>query len=178
MIYEEITEKIIGLCIKIHKKLGPGLFESVYEEVLCYELKKNNISFERQIDIPVIYDDIKMDIGFRADIIVENKLIWEAKILKKGIYDVYFYVSEVRQRRWRRNKKSNKTPIIKDYNFELKTADGVEKISVDLSKVDKGWFLIGSFFYLKGKTSIVLSDKTKGKLILADAVKWVKKNKH
>ena len=70
MIYEEITEKIIGLCIKIHKKLGPGLFESVYEEVLCYELKKNNVSFERQIDIPVIYDNIKMDIGFRADIIV------------------------------------------------------------------------------------------------------------
>jgi len=75
----ELSEKVIGLCIKIHNTLGPGLFESVYEEVLCYELQKNNIPFQRQADMPVIYDDLKMDIGFRADIIVDNCLILELK---------------------------------------------------------------------------------------------------
>ncbi len=75
----ELSEKVIGLCIEIHNTLGPGLFESVYEEVLCYELQKNNIPFQRQVDIPVIYDNLKMDIGFRADIIVDNCLILELK---------------------------------------------------------------------------------------------------
>ena len=75
----EISRKILDRSIKIHRTLGPGLFESVYEEVLCYELQKANLSFEKQVGIQVKYEGVKMDIGFRADIIVENKVIIELK---------------------------------------------------------------------------------------------------
>ncbi len=73
MTANEITEKIISASIKIHRILGAGLFESVYEEVIYYELTENmGLKVERQKGIPVIYENIKMDIGFRADLIVEN----------------------------------------------------------------------------------------------------------
>ena len=75
----QLSETVIGLCIKIHKTLGVGLFESVYETILCYELSKNAIPFVCQHPIPVYYDDVKMDIGFRADIIICNKLLIEIK---------------------------------------------------------------------------------------------------
>ena len=75
----EISRKILDCSIKIHRTLGPGLFESVYEAVLCYELQKANLSFEKQVGIQVKYEGVKMDIGFRADIIVENKVIIELK---------------------------------------------------------------------------------------------------
>ena len=75
----EISYIIRGIVFKIHKELGPGLFESVYEEVLYYELKKAGLKVERQKEIPIIWDNIKMDKGFRADLIVENKVIVEIK---------------------------------------------------------------------------------------------------
>ena len=75
----EISSKILDCSIKVHKTLGPGLFESVYEEVLCFELKKLGLNYERQIGIPVIYEGVKMELGFRADIIVEDKVIVELK---------------------------------------------------------------------------------------------------
>lgn len=68
--------------LAIHKTLGPGLLESVYEEALIYELKKLGIQVERQAGIPVMYDDVKMDIGFRADVLVENRLIVELKSIE------------------------------------------------------------------------------------------------
>lgn len=75
----ELSGIIVDLSIKIHTKLGPGLLESVYETILFYELKKMGLYVERQRDIPVIWDEIIMDIGFRADLIVENKIIVEIK---------------------------------------------------------------------------------------------------
>lgn len=75
----EITKIIVDLCVKIHTVLGPGLLESVYEEVLIYELKKRGLMVAKQVGIPVMYEDIKLDIGFRADLIVENKVIIELK---------------------------------------------------------------------------------------------------
>lgn len=78
----EISQLVIGLCIKVHKKLGPGLLESSYEECLFYELSKNNLKFSRQQTIPIIYDEIKLDHGFRADIIIENKVIVEIKSIE------------------------------------------------------------------------------------------------
>ena len=75
----ELTEIVIGLCIQIHRKLGVGLFESVYETVLCYELSKNEIPFLCQHPLPVYYEDIKMEVGFRADLIIDNKLLIEIK---------------------------------------------------------------------------------------------------
>ncbi len=75
----EISSKILDCSIRVHRNLGPGLFESVYEEVLCFELKKLGLNYERQIGIPVIYEGVKMELGFRADIIVEDKVIVELK---------------------------------------------------------------------------------------------------
>lgn len=78
-----ISTKIISTCFKIHKKLGPGLLESVYEEILCFELFKLNLEFERQKPIPLLYDNISLNIGFRADIIVEKKVILELKAIEQ-----------------------------------------------------------------------------------------------
>ncbi|MCC6761310.1 MAG: GxxExxY protein [Chitinophagaceae bacterium] len=75
----DLTGLIIECCIDIHKKMGPGLFESVYEEILHYELLKRDLYVQRQVDIPVFYDDLKMNIGFRADLIVESEVIVEIK---------------------------------------------------------------------------------------------------
>ena len=75
----EISKVVFDLCLLVHKKYGPGLFESVYEEIICYELNKLNISFTRQQAIPLIHEEIKMDVGFRADVIIENKVVIELK---------------------------------------------------------------------------------------------------
>ena len=75
----EISGIVIDKCLKIHKSLGSGLLESVYEEILIYELKKENLKCEQQVEIPVIYENVKMEIGFKADIIIENKVILELK---------------------------------------------------------------------------------------------------
>ena len=78
----ELSETVIRLCIKIHKSLGVGLFESVYETVLCYELSQNEIPFLCQHPIPVYYENVKMDVGFRANIIVDHKLLIEIKSIE------------------------------------------------------------------------------------------------
>ncbi len=75
----EISSIIIDVCFKIHTSLGPGLFESVYEEILDYEFAKLNLNVQRQKSIPVFWENLKMDIGFRADFIIENKIIIEIK---------------------------------------------------------------------------------------------------
>jgi GxxExxY protein len=78
----KIATLILDACFKIHRKLGPGLFESVYEEVLSYELEKMELDFQRQKAIPVIWEDFKLDQGFRADFIVEGKVIVELKSIE------------------------------------------------------------------------------------------------
>lgn len=75
----DISYIIRGIVFNIHKKLGPGLFESFYEEILEYELKKAGLKVERQKAIPVIWDQLKMDKGFRTDLIVENRVVIEIK---------------------------------------------------------------------------------------------------
>jgi GxxExxY protein len=89
MTENEISKIVFDLCIKIHKKYGPGLFESVYEEIFCYELTKLNIEFVRQHPIPVIHEEVKLEIGFRADIIIENKVILELKSVER-IADIHY----------------------------------------------------------------------------------------
>ncbi len=74
-----ITAIIIEESIRIHKELGPGLLESVYDEVLYYCLTKRGLAVTRQTPVPVHFEEVKMDIGFRADLIVENKVIVELK---------------------------------------------------------------------------------------------------
>jgi len=78
----EIAKIIVDCCFKVHTELGPGLLESVYEEILAFELSKQNLKIERPKGIPVIYNELKMDLGFRADLIVENKVIIELKSIE------------------------------------------------------------------------------------------------
>src|SRR4051812_21378372 len=90
MIFEnEIASKVLNICFGIHKQYGPGLFESVYEKILCYELTKAELDFVCQYPINVIHDDVDMDLGFRADIIIENAVIIELKSVSK-LEDVHF----------------------------------------------------------------------------------------
>jgi len=77
-----ITGIIIEESIRIHNDLGPGLLESVYEEILTYRLSKRGLAVQRQTPIPVIYEEVKMDIGFRSDLVVENKVIVEIKSIE------------------------------------------------------------------------------------------------
>ena len=79
MLFEDITKIIIGCAINVHKELGPGLLESAYEECLYYELIKAGLKAERQKAIPIIYKEIKLDCGYRADLIVEDKVVIELK---------------------------------------------------------------------------------------------------
>lgn len=79
----DISYKIIGAAIKIHSELGPGLFESVYEATLAFELKELGLDVKTQIGIPLVYKEIKFEQGFRLDILVENKVIIEIKSVEK-----------------------------------------------------------------------------------------------
>jgi len=79
MEFENLSKEVIGAAIEVHKFLRPGLLESAYEECLCFELTKREIRFERQKPIPVVYKEIKLECGYRADIIVENKILIELK---------------------------------------------------------------------------------------------------
>jgi len=80
-----------GLIFKIHKELGPGLLESVYEEILFYEFMKAGLDVKRQVPIPVIWDGIKLEHGFRADLIVNNKVIFELKSVE-NLAKVHFKI--------------------------------------------------------------------------------------
>ena len=82
LLHEELTELVIGAAIEVHKALGPGLLESAYEECLCHGLSLRGISFERQLPLPVEYKGVKLDCGYRIDLIVENKLILELKCVE------------------------------------------------------------------------------------------------
>ena len=75
----KITEKIIGCAIEVHRELGPGLLESAYEECLAYELRQAGLNVERQVSVPVIYRDVKLDYGYRIDILVEKAVVIELK---------------------------------------------------------------------------------------------------
>lgn len=79
MKHEDLTSRLIAICIKVHSVLGPGLLESVYEEAVCYELDKRDIEYKRQQGIRVKYEEAFLGKGFRADIIVENRVMIEVK---------------------------------------------------------------------------------------------------
>ena len=76
---DTLTERVIGAAIEVHRELGPGLLESAYEECLCHELTLKGLSFVRQISLPVSYKELKLDCGYRLDIVVENQLVLELK---------------------------------------------------------------------------------------------------
>ncbi len=79
LLAEELTERVIGLAIEVHRHTGPGLLESVYEQCLCHELREAGIPFERQVAIPVTYKGSPISDGFRADFVVAREVILEIK---------------------------------------------------------------------------------------------------
>ena len=79
MTENELSKIVVDICYKIHTKLGPGLLESVYEAILYYELNKLGLKVEKQKPLPVLWDEMVLEIGFRADLIVEDKVILEIK---------------------------------------------------------------------------------------------------
>ena len=83
-----ITQKIIGCAIEVHKALGPGLLESAYEECLFHELKNSGLQVRKQLALPLIYKEIKLDAGYRIDLLVENKVIVEIKSIE-AIADIH-----------------------------------------------------------------------------------------
>lgn len=78
-IINEITGKIIGASFKVHSGLGPGLLESSYKECLFYELTKNGLFVEKERPLPLVYEEVKLDIGYRVDLLVNRKVVVEIK---------------------------------------------------------------------------------------------------
>jgi GxxExxY protein len=76
---DDLTHRIIGLAMRVHTRLGPGLLESAYERCLCHEFDQNALAYARQVDLPLEYDGVILDCGYRADIIVDNAVILELK---------------------------------------------------------------------------------------------------
>ena len=85
----ELTEKVIGLAIEVHKHLGPGLLESAYKECLLYEIKKTGLHVECEKSLPLVYKEIKLEQGYRIDLLIENKLVIELKTVET-FTDVHF----------------------------------------------------------------------------------------
>jgi GxxExxY protein len=83
LLHEELTEKIIGAAIEVHRALGPGLLESAYEECLCRELDLRGLKFQRQVPLPVEYKGVRLDCGYRLDLIVEDEVILELKCIER-----------------------------------------------------------------------------------------------
>jgi GxxExxY protein len=83
MTLNNLTETIIGLAIKVHRTLGPGFLESVYQAALAYELAKAKIPFEREKALPVPYEDIFLEVGFRCDFLVDRRIIVECKSVRE-----------------------------------------------------------------------------------------------
>lgn len=80
---DTLTEQIIGAAIQVHRELGPGLLESTYEVCLCHELSLNNLKIERQKAIPIFYRGIRLDAGYRLDLVVEDQVIVEIKAVSE-----------------------------------------------------------------------------------------------
>lgn len=85
----EVTEHVIGAAIEVHKHLGPGLLESAYEECLCHEMNLRGIPFERQRPLPIEYKGVKLDCGYRLDLLVTNAVVVEVKAVAiiQGIHE-------------------------------------------------------------------------------------------
>ena len=89
MTENELSKIVVNCAFKVHNSLGPGLLESAYEECLFYELNKTGLKIEKQKALPLVYEEVKLEIGYRIDLIIENKLIVEIKSVET-LNDVHF----------------------------------------------------------------------------------------
>jgi GxxExxY protein len=89
MTENELSKVVFDCALKVHQSLGPGLLESAYEECLFYELKKTGLEVQKQKSLPLFYEEVKLEVGYRIDLIVENKIILEIKSVDT-LNDVHF----------------------------------------------------------------------------------------
>src|SRR5580698_4046289 len=80
---DELTQQIIGLAMRVHTRLGPGLLETAYERCLCHEFDQHAVPYARQVELPMDYDGVRLDCGYRADIIVASEVILELKSVER-----------------------------------------------------------------------------------------------
>ncbi len=80
---DPLTDKVIGLAIEVHRAHGPGLLESAYEECLCYESKANDVPHQRQVPLPVVYKSVKLDCGYRMDVVIDGRLVIELETVDR-----------------------------------------------------------------------------------------------
>jgi GxxExxY protein len=83
LVEEKLTEAVIAACVEVHKHTGAGLLESTYENCLCHELMLRGITFRRQVELPVIYKGVRIDCGYRLDIVIEDVLVLELKSIDR-----------------------------------------------------------------------------------------------
>ena len=88
MLENELSNKIIGCAIEVHKQLGPGLLESAYQECLFFELKLVGLNVKKELPLPIVYKDVKLDHGYRIDLLVEDKVVVEIKTVE-ALNDVH-----------------------------------------------------------------------------------------
>src|SRR6516164_7955795 len=79
----ELSERVIGSAMDVHRQIGPGLLETVYEECLCFELKQARIAYRRQVPLPVFYKGVQLECGYRMDVVVEHRLVVEIKAVER-----------------------------------------------------------------------------------------------
>jgi GxxExxY protein len=124
----EMSFHVIGCAIKIHKALGPGLLESAYEACLYYELLKVGLFAERQKPIPLIYEQVKLDCGYRADLVVEKKLIVEIKAVE-ALTEIHFMqtLTHIKLLDYRLG-------LLIDFNV-LRVPDGIKRVANKLHEI-------------------------------------------
>lgn len=81
--HDQLSQRIIGFAIAVHRSLGPGLLEGIYEECLCWEIRRAQVSFKRQVALPVFYKGIRLSCGHRLDLVVEDRIVVEVKATEK-----------------------------------------------------------------------------------------------
>lgn len=86
---EEIAAKVVDAAFTVHRQLGPGLLEKVYESCFCYELEKNGLHFKRQVEFPIMYDGKQLEEKLRLDVIIENSIICELKVVEE-VNPIYY----------------------------------------------------------------------------------------
>jgi GxxExxY protein len=83
MLRDPLTERVIGLAIEVHRTLGPGLLESAYEDCLCHELRESALEYQRQLALPVSYKSVRLESGFKIDILIQRSLVLELKAVEQ-----------------------------------------------------------------------------------------------
>ncbi|MCB0479704.1 MAG: GxxExxY protein [Crocinitomicaceae bacterium] len=123
MNYNNVTDEVISKSIKVHRKLGPGLLESAYRECLFYELQKSGFNVKKEVPLPLVYEDVKLDHGYRIDLLVEDKIVLELKTVDQ--------LNEVHQAQILTYLKLGEFPIGYLLNFNVKMLkDGIKRYRI------------------------------------------------